>query len=61
VISLKLLSALNAADDDLIEHVATAIEDGTIAAECDGDLITSLALTKDGLARLPLFLPTGAA
>jgi hypothetical protein len=63
MISLKLLSAINIAhsDDellDLIDEIAGLLEDGTIVPQrvC-GDLIESLALTSEGISRLPPKLP----
>lgn len=61
MISLKLLSALNAGDDDLINKVCTAIEDGHVGVTSDLDTVTSLHLTPEGRRAWPMTLPTATA
>jgi hypothetical protein len=64
MIDLRLLTSLNVAmsdADDLIENVATAIEDGNVAADSDLDTITSLRLTEQGRRAWPMTLPATSA
>jgi hypothetical protein len=66
MIDLRLLTSLNVAMSDaelldLIENVATAIEDGNVAADSDLDTITSLRLTEQGRRAWPMTLPATSA
>jgi hypothetical protein len=66
MIDLRLLTSLNVAMSDaelldLIENVATAIEDGNVAADSDLDTITSLRLTEQSRRAWPMTLPATSA
>jgi hypothetical protein len=55
MIDLRLLTSLNAIDNETLDLLAGMIEDGTLAATTDGDAIVALRLTEAGKAMLPPF------